>query len=106
MHIGVCVFELLVGCLSMLSYLWGEHGQESNGPTLHALHPEQGVTIVLPTKFYIEHSNEEKVHPHEAVCTWTIRDGESIYWEESICQLLPLPDAKFLSKKAVWMGFF
>lgn len=59
---------------SILKYLWREHGQESNGPTLHALHPEQGVAIVLPTKFHIEHSHEEKVHSHEAVCAWTMRN--------------------------------
>lgn len=58
-----------------LSYLWGQHGQEANGPTLHALHPKQGMTIVLPTEFNVEHPDEEKVHAHEAVCTWTTRNG-------------------------------
>lgn len=67
----------LLGSVCMHSYLWGEHGQEANGPTFHALHPEQGVTIVLPTKFYVEHTNRKKVHPHEAVCTWKMR-GEEI----------------------------
>lgn len=72
-----------IGC-AVLNYFWGEHGQESNRPTLHALHPEQGVAIVLPPEFNIKHSNEEKVDPHEAVCTCTKRDGELQSFEKII----------------------
>lgn len=72
-----------IGC-AILNYFWGEHGQESNSATLHALHPEQGVAIVLPPEFNIKHSNEEKVDPHEAVCTWTKRDGELSSFEKII----------------------
>lgn len=46
-------------CVSVASHLWGEHGEESNGPTLNALHPEQRVAIVLPAEFDIKHTDEE-----------------------------------------------
>lgn len=55
--------------LQCAHYLRGEHGQEPNGPTLHALHPDQGITIVLPPEFNIKDPDEEQVHPHKAVCT-------------------------------------
>lgn len=56
---------------TIMTYFWGEHGQESNRSTLDALHPDQGIAVVLPSEFNIKNSNKEKVDPHEAVCTWT-----------------------------------
>lgn len=69
-HSDICVCVWLwAGGGSVLSYLRGEHGQESDGPTLHALHPEQGVAVVLPAELHIKHPDEEQVHAHEAVRT-------------------------------------
>lgn len=72
----------------VVSYLRGEHGQEPDGPTLYALHPEQGVAIVLPAKLYIKNSNEKQVHPHEAVCTCMIRENDTEAIRREKCSLL------------------
>lgn len=51
-------------------HLRGEQRQGANQLTGQTLHPDMGMTIILPAVFHIESADEKKVHAHQTVRTY------------------------------------